>query len=57
MHAGPSTQDGHYYYEVHHLKSCWNVDPRALAVVPRRVHLLTTHNSFTLPEPRTGWGT
>ena len=47
---------GRYYYEVHHLQGPHNVDPRALAVLPRRLHEKVTKEGFTLPPPAGDWG-
>ena len=49
-------EDGNYYYEVHHRKSAYNQDPRALAVLPWELHQLVTNHGFDLPTPRRGWG-
>ena len=45
-----------YWYEVHHLDGPSVVDPRRLAVLPRRLHVKVTKQGFDLPTPRDGWG-
>ena len=46
--------DGNYFYEVHHLYGHDNVDVRALAVLPRKLHLLVTARRVVLREPLHG---
>jgi hypothetical protein len=48
---------GRCKYEVHHLKGWRDVDPRSLAVLPRRLHAKVTQGKVKLQAPRSGWGT